>query len=146
MELCAQMVASRSCGALDRLALPKAARALYTAWLVCSDRMLGNCYAKGPCEVACPCFAREGSTAPFWTRGHRGTGLQSLNCSCRRQPSHRWAAVRLSLRTKGGLRSIPTLYYGVRSARPFLCGATPLATVRHGALLSAREGPWCVIS
>ena len=43
---------------------------------------------------------------------------------------------------------IPTLYYGNRStsARVFLRGATPLATVCHGALPRAREGPWCAIS
>ena len=96
--------------------------------------------------MACPCFAREGATEPFWTRGHGGTGLQFLNWSCRRQPFHRLAAAPLSLHPKGGPRSIPTLYKRERSTRPFLRGATPLATVCHGALLSARECPWCVIS
>ena len=77
-----------------------------------------------------------------------GTGLQFLNWSCRRQPFHRLAASPLGLHPKGGPRSIPipTLYYGNPSARVFLRGATPLATVCHGALLSAREGPWCVTS
>ena len=56
------------------------------------------------------------------------------------------AAALLSLHPNGGPRSIPTLYYANGSTRPFLRGATPLATVRHGALPSAREGPWCVIS
>ena len=37
---------------------------------------------------------------------------------------------------------IPPLYYGNPSARVFLRGAS----VRDGALLSAREGPWRVIS
>ena len=37
---------------------------------------------------------------------------------------------------------IPPLYYGNPSARPFLRGAS----VYNGALLSAREGPWRVIS
>ena len=96
--------------------------------------------------MACPCFVHEGATEPFWTRGHGGTGLQFLNWSCRRRPSHRLAAAPLSLHPKGGPRSIPTLYYGNRSTRVFLRSATPLATVCHGALLSAREGPWCVIS
>ena len=41
---------------------------------------------------------------------------------------------------------IPTLYNAELSTRVFLRSATPLATVCHGALLSAREGPWCVIS
>ena len=60
--------------------------------------------------------------------------------------SHRLTAAPLSLHPTGGPRSIPTLYYGNRSTRVFLRGATPLATVCHGALLSAREGPWCVTS
>ena len=81
-----------------------------------------------------------------------GTGLQFLNWSCRRQPFHRLAASPLSLHPKGGPRSIPipipipTLYNAELSTRVFLRSATPLATVCHGALLSAREGPWCVIS
>ena len=65
-----------------------------------------------------------------------GTGLQFLNWSCRRQPFHRLAASPLSLHPKGGPRSIPALYYGNPSARVFLRGATPLATVCHGALPS----------
>ena len=108
--------------------------------------MLYNHYAHGLYEVACPCFAREGATEPFRTRGHGGTGLQFLNWSCRRQPFHCLAASPLSLHPKGGPRSIPTLCYGNPSARVFLRGATPLATVCHGALPSAREGPWCAIS
>ena len=56
--------------------------------------------------MACPCFAREGTTEPFRTRGHGGTGLQFLNWSCRRQPCHRLAASPLSLHPKGGPRSI----------------------------------------
>ena len=108
--------------------------------------MLRDYRAQDLCEVACPCFAHEGATEPFWARGHGGTGLQFLNWSCRRQPFHRLAASPLSLHPKGGPRSIPTLYYANRSTRPFLRGATPLATVCHGALPSAREGPWCVIS
>ena len=27
---------------------------------------------KNLCEVACPCFAHEGATEPFWARGHGG--------------------------------------------------------------------------
>ena len=56
--------------------------------------------------MACPCFAREGAREPVWTRGHGGAGLQFLNWSCRRQPSHRLAASPLSLHLKGGPRSI----------------------------------------
>ena len=54
----------------QRLVLPKAARALYTA------SMLYIHCAQSLCEVGCPCFAREGATEPFWTRGRGGSGLQ----------------------------------------------------------------------
>ena len=54
------------------------------------------------------CFAREGTTALFLSRGV--SGCKFLKWSCRRQPAHRRTATPLSLHPKGGLRSIPTLY------------------------------------
>ena len=143
-ELGPRTVASRSCAVPTWHAVPA------SGWCCrrpcTSPRCFEFCCAQGLCEVACPCFAREGATEPFWSRGHGGTGLQFLNWRCRRQPFHRLAALPLSLHLQGSPRSIPPLYTCERSTRPFLRGATPLATVCHGAPLSAREGPWCVIS
>ena len=77
------------------------------------------------------------------TAVHGGAGLQFLNWSCPRQPSHRLAASPLSLHPKSGPRSISTLLFTNGNGPRGRCrsvSASPDVTPRHAR--RAREGPW----